>query len=84
MSSGVVKLRTPKGPQHRVQTESQGCSRDSSLSRGTQHCGNQLRDALEGEPITSQGREYAWRGSQSHHRGWNMSGGGANHISGDP
>eukprot|EP00959_Pyramimonas_sp_CCMP1952_P067977 1418776-Pyramimonas_sp.AAC.1 len=27
MSSGVVKLRTPKGPQHRVQTESQGCSR---------------------------------------------------------
>eukprot|EP00976_Prorocentrum_cordatum_P095918 1190355-Prorocentrum_minimum.AAC.1 len=35
---------------------------------------------LEGEPIASQGREYAWRGSQSHHRGGNMLRGGANHI----
>eukprot|EP00976_Prorocentrum_cordatum_P074705 1181618-Prorocentrum_minimum.AAC.1 len=38
---------------------------------------------LEGEPITSQGREYAWRGSQSHRRGGNMPGGGANHITGE-
>eukprot|EP00959_Pyramimonas_sp_CCMP1952_P420994 8818976-Pyramimonas_sp.AAC.1 len=28
--------------------------------------------SLEGEPITSQGRKYPWRGSQSHHRGGNM------------
>eukprot|EP00976_Prorocentrum_cordatum_P116765 1196208-Prorocentrum_minimum.AAC.4 len=38
---------------------------------------------LEGEPITSQVREYAWnKGSQSHHRGGNMPGRGANHITG--
>eukprot|EP00976_Prorocentrum_cordatum_P095619 1190249-Prorocentrum_minimum.AAC.2 len=33
----------------------------------------------EGEPITSQRRIYARRGSQSHHRGGDTSGGGANH-----
>eukprot|EP00959_Pyramimonas_sp_CCMP1952_P014538 308151-Pyramimonas_sp.AAC.1 len=33
-------------------------------------------------PITLQGREYAWRGSQSYYRGGNMPGGGANHITG--
>eukprot|EP00976_Prorocentrum_cordatum_P015131 303891-Prorocentrum_minimum.AAC.1 len=42
-----------------------------------------LRPDAEGEPITSQGREYARRGSQSRHRGGNMPGGGSNHITGE-
>eukprot|EP00976_Prorocentrum_cordatum_P062163 1176605-Prorocentrum_minimum.AAC.3 len=34
-------------------------------------------------PNTKSQREYAWRGSQSCHRGGNMLGGGANHVTGE-
>eukprot|EP00976_Prorocentrum_cordatum_P106663 1194497-Prorocentrum_minimum.AAC.8 len=65
----IILTNSPASPLVDQSDEGRGYTPPSSI---------RIPSAVLGELITSQGREYAWRGSLSHHRGGNMPGGRAN------